>query len=194
MMQFLFFFIAAYLIGSISVAILACRLMGLPDPRTQGSGNPGATNVMRFAGKKLAVIVLIGDILKGAIPVLAAKLSGIPIELLAWITLAAFLGHLFPLFFRFQGGKGVATGFGGIVVTSWPLGLSILGVWILVAVTTRYSSLAAIAAALALAVLSFYFLPLIGVWPMLILTVLLIYKHMDNLRRLVGGEEGRIGG
>ena len=103
---------ASYLIGSISSAIIICRLMGLPDPREQGSGNPGATNVMRIGGKKAAAITLLGDLLKGLLPVYAAKLLAVPVELLAIIGLAAFIGHLYPIFFKFKGGKGVATSIG----------------------------------------------------------------------------------
>ena len=110
---------AAYLIGSISSAIIVCRLMGLPDPREQGSGNPGATNVMRFGGKKAAIITLLGDLVKGLIPVYAAKLFGVPAEILALTGVAAFIGHLYPVFFGFEGGKGVATSVGVLLGFSW---------------------------------------------------------------------------
>ncbi|MFI3186829.1 MAG: glycerol-3-phosphate 1-O-acyltransferase PlsY, partial [Methylococcaceae bacterium] len=109
----------AYLIGSISSAIIICRLMGLPDPREQGSGNPGATNVMRIGGKKAAAITLLGDMLKGLIPVYAVNALGLPVELVAATGLAAFMGHLYPIFFDFKGGKGVATSVGVLLGFSW---------------------------------------------------------------------------
>jgi glycerol-3-phosphate acyltransferase PlsY len=116
---------AAYLIGSISSAIITCRLMGLPDPREQGSGNPGATNVMRFGGKKAAAITLLGDMLKGLIPVYIANALEVSVELLALTGLAAFMGHLYPAFFGFKGGKGVATSVGVLLGFSWMLGLAL---------------------------------------------------------------------
>ena len=127
----------AYLLGSISSAIIVCRLMGLPDPRQQGSGNPGATNVMRIGRKKAAAITLAGDMLKGLIPVVMAKMMGVPVLLLAMVGMAAFLGHLYPVFFGFKGGKGVATSFGVLLGFSWLIGglvaatAGVLLVWIL---------------------------------------------------------------
>src|ERR1700722_7147497 len=126
--------IIAYLFGSISSAIVTCKLMGLPDPRTQGSGNPGATNVLRIGGKKAAIITLVGDVLKGVIPVLAAKFYGFDTLSLSFITFAAFIGHLYPVFFKFEGGKGVATSFGCLIALAWPIGLSLMLTWILMAV------------------------------------------------------------
>src|SRR5689334_17854922 len=136
-------FIIAYLIGSISTAIVTCKIMRLPDPRDQGSGNPGATNVLRFGGKKAAIITLMGDMLKGVIPVLAAKWFGFNTVGLSLVAFAAFLGHLYPIFFRFQGGKGVATAFGCFIALSWPLGLLLAATWLIIAILFRYSSLAA---------------------------------------------------
>jgi glycerol-3-phosphate acyltransferase PlsY len=123
----------AYLLGSISSAIIVCQLMGLPDPRSLGSGNPGATNVMRIGGKKAAAITLFGDTLKGLIPVLIGQLLDVPLLILACIGLAAFLGHLYPVFFRFQGGKGVATLLGVLLGINWMLGLAAIGTWLFMA-------------------------------------------------------------
>jgi len=136
--------ILAYLFGSISSAIIVCKLMGLPDPRTQGSQNPGATNVLRIGGKKAAIITLLGDMLKGVIPILAAKWYGLDPTGIACVTFAAFFGHLFPIFFRFQGGKGVATAIGCLLALSLPVGLSWLATWIIIAIIFRYSSLSSL--------------------------------------------------
>ena len=121
-----FFIIFAYLLGSLSSAIIISRIMGLPDPRTQGSGNPGATNVLRFGGKKAAAFTLAGDAIKGLIPVLAAKLAGVSTDILAVTAIAAFLGHLFPVFFGFKGGKGVATALGAYLGISLTIGASLI--------------------------------------------------------------------
>jgi acyl phosphate:glycerol-3-phosphate acyltransferase len=134
--------VAAYLLGSISSAIIVCRLMGLPDPRTQGSNNPGATNVLRIGGKRPAAITLVGDSLKGLIPMLAGHLLGQVDPLtLAGIGLAAFIGHLYPVFFRFQGGKGVATALGVQFGLYWPIGLCVAAIWLFVAKVLKISSL-----------------------------------------------------
>src|SRR3990167_5067564 len=133
--------IIAYLFGSISSAILVCKIMGLPDPRTEGSRNPGATNVLRIGGKKAAAITLLGDMLKGVIPVLAAKWYGLDSLGLALVTFAAFIGHLFPVFFRLEGGKGVATLLGCLLALSLPAGLCWIATWLLMAAILRYSSL-----------------------------------------------------
>ncbi|HXH03693.1 MAG TPA: glycerol-3-phosphate 1-O-acyltransferase PlsY [Candidatus Competibacteraceae bacterium] len=182
-----------YLLGSLSTAIIVCRLLGLPDPRSQGSRNPGATNVLRIGGKKAAVITLAGDFLKGLIPVLLAKLAGVDPVGLALTALAAFLGHLFPVFFGFQGGKGVATALGVLLGLSWPVALACLGTWLLVAKLTQISSLAALTAS----VLSPLYLWLFRVPPVyvlvtLVMVALLIWRHKDNIRRLLAGEEGRL--
>ncbi|MBN4079393.1 glycerol-3-phosphate 1-O-acyltransferase PlsY, partial [Beggiatoa alba] len=138
---------AAYLAGSLSAAIITCRLMGLDDPRTQGSGNPGATNVLRVGGKKAAIFTLLGDAIKGVIPVVAAQLMAAPPLMLALVALAAFLGHLYPVFFGFRGGKGVATAFGVLVALAWPVGLALLATWLVMAKLFNISSLAALIAA-----------------------------------------------
>lgn len=185
--------IIAYLFGSISSAIVVCKIMGLPDPRTEGSRNPGATNVLRIGGKKAAIITLIGDVLKGVIPVLAAKWYGFDTLSLSLITFAAFLGHLYPVFFGFQGGKGVATAFGCVITLAWPVGVALAITWFLVAVLFRYSSLAALIAAL----LSPFYMWYLTNWDYTIMasliSVLLIYRHKENIRKLLAGKETKIG-
>ena len=184
---------AGYLFGSVSTAIIVCRLMGLPDPRTEGSGNPGATNVARLGGKKAAALTLVGDMLKGLIPVLIAHTMHAGPVILAATALAAFLGHLYPVFFGFQGGKGVATALGVIYGLYWPVGLLTTAVWLSMALLFRYSSLAALIAIL-LTPLGFLWL-----WPepaiiiaMCVLTVLLYWRHRSNIANLLSGKEGKI--
>lgn len=186
--------LAAYLVGSLSAAVIVCRLLGLPDPRTQGSRNPGATNVLRFGGKKAAAIVLVGDTLKGLLPVLIARALHVDDNVLAAVGLAAFLGHLYPLFFGFQGGKGVATAFGVLLGMAWPVALAAVATWLMVAKVFRISSLAALMAAV-LTPLFLWFdqAPqpiLIMSW---VMTLLLLWRHRGNIQRLITGEEGRIG-
>ncbi len=182
-----------YLLGSISTAIIVCKLMGLPDPRTEGSRNPGATNVARLGGKKAAALTLIGDMLKGLIPVLIAHALHASPTVLAATALAAFLGHLYPVFFGFQGGKGVATALGVIYGLYWPVGLFTTGIWLAMAAVFRYSSLAALTAIL-LTPLGFLWLkpdmPIIIA--MLIITVILYWRHRSNIANLLNGKEGKI--
>lgn len=192
-MLLIFSLIVAYLLGSVSSAILACKIMGLPDPRSQGSGNPGATNVLRMAGKKLAIVVLVADVLKGVIAVLFAKIIGIPADLLAWVALAAFLGHLFPIFFGFKGGKGVATAIGGIFVVSWPLGLALIITWLLVAVIFRYSSLASIVATVLAPLYSYWLVSPGNYLPIILMCLLLLIRHHKNIHNLWLGKEDKIG-
>ena len=185
--------LGGYLFGSVSTAIIVCKLMGLPDPRTQGSGNPGATNVARLGGKKAALYTLAGDMLKGLLPVLLAHALHADPTILAATALAAFLGHLYPLFFGFQGGKGVATALGVIYGLYWPVGLLTTGIWLGMALVFRYSSLAALTAILS-APLGFMWLlpeqPIIVA--MLVLTALLYWRHRSNIANLLNGKEGKI--
>ncbi len=183
----------AYLFGSISTAIITCKIMKLPDPRNEGSGNPGATNVLRLGGKKAAIITLVGDMLKGVLPVLAAKWYGLDTIGLSLVAFAAFLGHLYPIFFRFQGGKGVATAFGCLVALSWPVGLSLAMSWLIVAALFRYSSLAALLTALLAPFYTWYFTNLIYTLTACIIGLLLIYRHRKNIRNLLAGKESKIG-
>ncbi len=183
-----------YLAGSVSTAIIVCRLMGLPDPRSEGSRNPGATNVLRFGGKKAAAITLVGDFLKGLLPVLLARAAGVDATGLALTATAAFLGHLYPVFFNFQGGKGVATAFGVILGLSWPVALTALAVWLVMAFVIRVSSLAALTAA-AVTPLSAWGFGLSGVplAAVLLMVGLLIWRHRSNIRHLLAGTEDTIG-
>ncbi len=184
--------IAAYLIGSLSSAIVLCKLAGLPDPRSQGSGNPGATNVLRFGGKKLAATVLVIDVVKGVIPVVIAMSLGLDQAWLAATALAAFLGHLYPLFFQFKGGKGVATALGGFLALSLPLAGMILVTWIAVFKISRISSLSAILAASMAPIYSLWMIDSIAArWMVLIMAILLVYRHRGNIERLIAGEEAK---
>lgn len=186
--------IAAYLLGSLSSAIILCRLFGLPDPRSQGSGNPGATNVLRFGGRKLAALTLLGDLLKGLLPVLLAHGLGVATLTLACTGMAAFLGHLYPVFFSFRGGKGVATAVGVLFGLSWPVALAALVTWLLMTLLFRISSLSALTAA-TLAPLYMYLLNghpvLVGMAGMM--SLLLLWRHRTNIQRLLRGEEKKIG-
>lgn len=180
----------AYLIGSVSSAIIICRLMGLPDPREQGSGNPGATNVMRIGGKKAAAITLLGDLLKGLIPVYAANILGVSAEFLAATGLAAFIGHLYPIYFGFKGGKGVATSIGVLLGFSWPLGFAFIVTWLLVYKLGKISSLSALIASVLSPVYAWLIIGNITfIISTLVMTLLLLWRHKSNIQRLLSGEE-----
>jgi glycerol-3-phosphate acyltransferase PlsY len=184
----------AYLMGSLSTAVIVSKLFGLPDPRQEGSKNPGATNVLRLGGKKAAAITLIGDALKGLIPVLIARHFELPLEILAAVGLAAFLGHLFPVFFGFRGGKGVATALGVLSGFSIWVGLAVLATWLLMAFLFRFSSLAALlAAALSPLYLWLILHSAVLAGAALAMALLLISRHRGNIERLLKGEESRIG-
>lgn len=190
----LLFVVLGYLAGSVSTAIIVCRAMGLPDPRSEGSRNPGATNVLRFGGKKAAAITLAGDFLKGLLPVLLARLAGVEETGLALTALAAFLGHLYPIFFGFEGGKGVATAFGAILGLSYPVALAALATWLIMAFVVRVSSLSALTAA-ALAPLFAWWFGLPGAYlaAVLVMVGLLVWRHRSNIRHLLAGTEDKIG-
>jgi len=187
--------VIAYLLGSISTAIIVCNLMGLPDPRTQGSGNPGATNVKRVGGNKPAAITLFFDMLKGLVPVLVAHYLGVEPLTLALVGAAAFLGHLFPVFFGFKGGKGVATLLGVLFGFSWLVGLATAGTWLVIAKIFNLSSLAALIAT-ALSPVYIYFLigpdqPLIITT--IIMVIILYFRHHENIKKIIAGNESSIG-
>jgi glycerol-3-phosphate acyltransferase PlsY len=192
----------AYLIGSVSFAVVVSKCMRLPDPHSYGSGNPGATNVLRTGNKLAAVLTLIGDALKGYIAVMLACIilgdtslsSTMGSWVLCGVVIAVFLGHLFPIFHGFKGGKGVATACGILFGINWILGAATLSTWIIVAMFMRYSSLAALAAAVFGPI---YFVFLFGFQPMgaalLVVCLLLIWRHRSNIHNLMNGTESRIG-
>jgi glycerol-3-phosphate acyltransferase PlsY len=186
--------LTGYLLGSLSCAVLVCRAMGLPDPRAGGSGNPGATNVLRLGGKWAAALTLAGDVLKGVVPVVVAKLvSDAPLDWAA-AALGAFVGHLFPVFFAFRGGKGVATALGAVTTLAWPVGLGMIALWLGVALVTRYSSLASLCAGIGSPALAAWLAPAPPIVGCLVLMcALLVWRHRDNIRRLANGTESRIG-
>ncbi|MGL5048714.1 MAG: glycerol-3-phosphate 1-O-acyltransferase PlsY [Shewanella sp.] len=183
--------LAAYLAGSISSAVLVCRMRGLPDPRLQGSGNPGATNVLRIGGASAAAMVLFFDMLKGALPSYLAYLMGINAVPLGLIAIAACLGHIYPVFFGFKGGKGVATAFGAMAPIGGGLAISLMASWIILLLISRYSSLAAILTAL-LAPLYTWWLDDRFTIPVAMLSTLIIIRHKDNIQRLLKGEESKV--
>lgn len=186
--------LASYLVGSLSSAILICRLWGMGDPREVGSGNPGATNVLRNFGKRAATATLAGDVAKGLLPVLVAKLFGLSPLVTAAAGMCAFLGHLYPVFFDFRGGKGVATLIGVLFGLDMMLGAVFIGTWLLVAAVSRYSSLAALTAAL-LAPLAAYWLghPAPVALVLALMAGLVFWRHQDNIRKLLSGTESKIG-
>ena len=188
---------SAYLLGSLSFAVIVSCLMGLPDPRSVGSGNPGATNMLRSGRKGAALLTLAGDMAKGCAAVMLAGYAAHGLELAPWVVegavLAVFLGHVFPVFFGFRGGKGVATALGALFAFDWRVGVAALLVWLAVFAATRISSLAALTAA-ALAPLGAAWLGADGHVPVLMLLALLIFwRHTSNIRRLLAGEEKRFG-
>jgi glycerol-3-phosphate acyltransferase PlsY len=198
-LQYFWLIPLAYLLGSVSFAVVVSKAMGLPDPYTHGSKNPGATNVLRTGNKLAAVLTLLGDAAKGWVAVTIARaVLGDPISsdnnlMLGLVAIAVFLGHLYPIFYRFKGGKGVATAAGILFAISWILGLATLGTWLIVAFFMRYSSLAALSAA---AFAPLYFTFLFGLQPMglaiLVMSLLLIYRHRSNIRNLMNGTETRL--
>ena len=195
--------LAAYLIGSLSFAVIISRLMGLNDPRSYGSKNPGATNVLRSGNKLAAVVTLVLDAVKGWLPMALVQWQGAAYGLgdgaLAAFGLAAFLGHLYPVFFGFKGGKGVATAAGVLFGVHWLLGLACMGTWVLVAYVSRYSSLSALSCAM-LAPL-YYVMGDRGLWyvdrsvllMLVLMGALLIYRHRENISKLLQGKESKLG-
>ena len=183
--------ILAYLGGSISSAVLVCRCYGLPDPRENGSHNPGATNVLRLGGRSAAILVFVCDMSKGTVPVYLAWYLGITPFFLGLIGVASCLGHMYPLFFDFQGGKGVATALGTMLPIGLDMGAMMLTTWVVVLLLSGYSSLAALAAAL-LAPLYTYWLKPEYTMPVAMLCALVVYRHRENIIRLLNGQEDKI--
>ena len=192
---FFVFVVLSYLIGSVSFAVVVSKLFGLSDPRTYGSKNPGATNVLRSGNKAAAILTLIGDAFKGWLAVRLAFQFGMPVSVIALVAIAVFLGHLWPVFFKFEGGKGVATAAGVLLGLNWWIGAGTLITWAVVAFCFRYSSLAALIAAL---FAPFYAGLLLGTANPLFVAVcvmscLLIFRHRNNIQNLVAGKESRLG-
>jgi acyl phosphate:glycerol-3-phosphate acyltransferase len=195
--------LTAYLLGSLTFAVFVCKLLGLPDPRTYGSKNPGSSNVLRSGSKIAALLTLLLDALKGYIPVLLIQFYGANYGMaegtMALAGLAAFFGHLYPVFFKFKGGKGVATAAGVIFAIHWPLGLATLGTWLIIAYFFRYSSLAALVSALFVPV--YYLMGDGAAWnaetpiamALVVMSAMLIYAHRANITRLLAGTESRLG-
>jgi len=198
MLASLLFVGAAYLIGSVSFAVVSSRLLGLPDPHSYGSGNPGATNVLRTGNKLAAALTLVGDGAKGWLAVFLAQQFGPAFDVAEWtvpaVALAAFLGHLFPVFHGFAGGKGVATAFGIMLALSWPLALAMAAIWAVMAFGFRISSLAALTAAALAPVGAFYvFGNAPSAWIWLGIAALLFWRHRANIAKLLAGGESKIG-
>lgn len=188
------YFLGAYLLGSISSAILVCKALGEPDPRGSGSGNPGATNVLRQSGKVAAALTLAGDVAKGFVPVLLGTIYGLPAPYIAALSAGAFSGHLYPVFFQFQGGKGVATLIGVLFGIAPLLGLGFVVTWLTIAAVSRYSSLSALVAAAASPIVAWA----LNIHPVIVVTlvvmvVVLFWRHQANIRKLIAGEESKIG-
>nr|WP_136250434.1 glycerol-3-phosphate 1-O-acyltransferase PlsY [Ningiella ruwaisensis] len=187
-----FYCLAAYLLGSVSSAILLCKLLGLPDPRTQGSLNPGATNVVRIAGKRVGVFVLVFDILKGAVPAYLAYLSQLSEFAIGLVAICACLGHMYPVFFQFKGGKAVATALGAMLPMGWALAAGLLSTWVLVFAISKLSSLAAIVTVSLAPVFTYFYKPQFT-FSVTMLSVLIIVKHRSNISRLINRKEREVG-
>ncbi|QLE79871.1 glycerol-3-phosphate 1-O-acyltransferase PlsY [Francisella sp. Scap27] len=185
--------IFAYLLGSINSAIIVCYIFRLPSPRSIGSGNPGTTNVLRIGGKVPAAITLVFDILKGLAPVIIAKMLTANEFIIACTALYAILGHVFPIFFGFKGGKGVATLIGTLFGFSFILGLIFVITWLCVAVITKYSSLAALVATVVASISVIFMANLQIAAPFLIIAIMILVKHKGNIQRLISGQESKIG-
>ena len=192
--HYLIYALAGYLVGSVSTAIITCKLMGLEDPRNVGSNNPGATNVLRHGGKKAAIITLIGDMLKGLVPVIAVTMVEPAAGAIALTGLGAFLGHVFPVYYGFKGGKGVATYYGVLLGFSWIAGIAALLVWLLTAFVSKISSLSALVSALSAPFVLWYsshspeLTVILG-----LMTALLFWRHRSNVRNIIAGKEHKIG-
>ena len=191
--------VLAYLLGSLSFAVIVSKAMGMADPRSYGSGNPGATNVLRSGKKKAAVLTLLGDALKGLVAVVIAKClwdaGHITEATVAWVSVAVLVGHMWPVFFGFKGGKGVATAVGVLFALSWPVALICTIVWLIMAFGLKISSLAALVATVLSPILAWYFIDESSwCWAVLVTAVLVLYRHKSNIQNLLSGKESKIGG
>ena len=189
---------AAYLIGSLSFAVIVSKFYGMADPRSYGSGNPGATNVLRSGKKKAAALTLLGDALKGLVAVLLARALqdtlGLSDATIAAVAVAVLVGHMWPVFFGFKGGKGVATALGVLLALSWPVALICALVWLVMAFGFKVSSLAALAATLVSPIAAYFLMPHGSrVVATMIIALLVLYRHQSNIKNLLGGKEGKIG-
>lgn len=185
--------VAAYLLGSINSAIVICYLFRLPSPRTLGSGNPGTTNVLRAGGKLPAVLTLIFDVLKGVIFAVVARMLHQPTLIVALCGLAAVVGHILPVFFKFQGGKGVATTIGACLALNIWLGVYFLWIWIVMAALFRYSSLSALIATICMPIIGFFYFDHQVTIVLVVMALLVLVRHRDNIKRLIQGHESKIG-
>ena len=191
---YLVYALAGYLVGSVSTAIITCRLMGLDDPRQVGSNNPGATNVLRHGGKKAAIITLIGDMLKGLLPVVTVSMLDPAAAAISIAGVSAFLGHIYPVYYGFQGGKGVATYYGALLGFNWITGIAALLIWLLVAALFRLSSLSALVSSAAAPVVLWQLSHSAELTATLIFMSLLMYwRHRSNIQDIIGGREHKIG-
>ena len=191
--------VLAYLLGSLSFAVIVSKAMGMADPRSYGSGNPGATNVLRSGKKKAAILTLLGDALKGLVAVVIAKClldaGHITEATVAWVSVAVLVGHMWPVFFGFKGGKGVATAVGVLFALSWPVALICTIVWLIMAFGLKISSLAALVATVLSPILAWYFIDESSwCWAVLVIAVLVLYRHKSNIQNLLSGKETKIGG
>ena len=193
LLSFIGLLIVAYLCGSLNSAIIVCKLWGLPSPRSVGSGNPGTTNVLRLGSKKAAVVTLLGDAVKGLLPVLLGHALGLSMVQLCWVALLAVIGHMFPVFFSFKGGKGVATTIGVLLGVSAPIGGWFILIWLVIAAVFRISSLAALIATIATPFLGYWLLNPQTVIPLIIVALLVLARHHANIKRLLTGKEPKIG-
>lgn len=184
--------VIAYLLGSVSSAVIVCHILKLPDPRTEGSQNPGTTNVLRLGGKLPAILTLVCDMLKGFIPVLSAILIGVSGIALGIVALAAVIGHIFPVFFKFKGGKGVATALGSYFAISPLIGISAVIIWLLVVFFSRYSSLASMTMTVLAPILAVIYGQISFIIPAILIAALIIWKHLANIQRLRAGTESKI--
>jgi len=190
---FILFVLFGYVLGSLCSAIIVSRIFTLPDPRKEGSKNPGATNVLRLSGKRFAVIVMVFDVLKGVVPVLLAQIAAVAPVTVAFTALAAVLGHMYPVFFQFKGGKGVATAIGALTAFNFILGSAVIATWLLVANFTRYSSLASIVSMCLAPLYSLFFFNDITIFPPLFFIALFIlFKHRNNITRLIDRTEPKL--